>query len=628
MNRRVLSRLGLVCATMLAVATGSALAYFSSSGGGTAAAAVTQLSAPTITAATPATGGTVALTWKAVAAPNGGAVTYYVTRGGEEPAGTCPGKREPETMTTCTDSGLSPGTYEYTVTAKWSTWSKTSAVSTAKVTVGPVSKFTITGSNATPATGAGVNLTITAKDAAGSPVTTFTGSHSLTFGGASNSPEGKAPTVVNAAGTAVAFGTATALTFTNGVVAAASSKNGYLQIYKAGEANVTATEGSLTTPVALALNVLPTATKFTLAAASTTPTVGEGDALTIRAFDAYGNASTNYTGSHNLVFSGTGTGAETSPSGKAPSVSNASGTAVAFGTATAITFTAGVATVSGGANGELHLFKSGAAAIKATEGSVTTTTALALTVAAGTAASLTLTASTTVPVTTTLTSLTTTAKDEFGNTAISYTGAKTLTFTASGTGSETSPGGTVPGVINSAGTSIPFGSATAITFTNGIAAVASSKNGVLRLYKPGSASVTVADGTFTSAPLAFTVTIGVAKRVAFSGLTASAGSIGAGCFFTCTITTLGNSGTVSANLMITDEYGNTVSNLGSGKSVTVTSAGTAGSTVSGSPVALPETGSAVSTTRFTYTAPTSGTYTNTLTAASSGFTSATATASK
>ena len=628
MTRR-LPGLGLLFALVGIVAvSGTALAYFSAGGAGSASAAVTQLSTPTITAATAATGGTISLTWQATSAPGPGTVTYSVTRNGGEPAGTCPKATSPEALTSCVDSGLNPGTYEYVVTARYSTWTKKSAVASAKVTVGPVSKFTITGSNATPATGAGVNLTITAKDAAGGTVTTFTGSHSLTFGGAASSAEGKAPTVVSSAGTAVAFGTATPLTFTAGVAAAASSKNGYLQIYKPGEAAVTATEGSLTTPVALALNVVPTATRFTITPASTTPTAGTGTGLTIKASDAYGNTSTNYTGSHSLVFSGTGAGAETSPSGKAPTVDNSSGTAIAFGTATPIVFSAGIAAVSEGGNGELTLYKSGAAAIKATEGSVTTPTAASLTVAASSAVSLTLTASATTFATTSSSSLTTTAKDTYGNVATSYTGAKSLIFSGSGAASETSPGGNAASVANSAGTAIALGGATAITFTNGVAVVASSKNGLLRLYKPGSASLTVSDGTFTSAALGFTVSIGAAKRVAFNTPAVSAGTIGSPCLFTCTVSTLGNSGTFSAALEITDEYGNPVSNVGAGKTVTVTAGGTTGSSVVGSPLALPETGAAVTTTRFTFTAPASGSFTSTLTVASTGYTSATATLTK
>ena len=51
-----------------------------------------------------------------------------------------------------------------------------------------------------------------------------------------NSPSGTVPSVINASGTAVAFGTATALTFTTGSTTAASGKNGDLKAYKVGEA--------------------------------------------------------------------------------------------------------------------------------------------------------------------------------------------------------------------------------------------------------------------------------------------------------------------------------------------------------------------------------------------------------
>ncbi len=626
MKPRALTRLAVVCAAAIALVSGSALAYYSAAGGGTAAAAVTTLTAPTISAATAASGGTVTLTWKAVSAPNGGTVTYYVTRNNGEPAGTCPGVAEPETMTTCVDNGLNPGTYEYKVTALWSSWSKTSAVSSAKVTVGPVAKFTISGSTTTPSTGAGVNLTITAKDAAGSTVTTYTGSHSFTFAGAESSAEGKAPTVVNASSVATAFGNATALTFTSGVAAASSSKNGYLQIYDPGEAQITATEGSLTTPVPLVLNVLPTASRFVLSAATTTPTAGTPDALTIKAYDAYGNPSTNYTGTKSLTFSGPAA----SPGGNIATVESSAEKQVNVGTATSIVFSEGVA-VAGGETpgGELIAYKSGAATLKAAEGStVTTPTALSLTVSAAPAASLTLTASATTLLTTASVNLTTTAKDAYGNTATSYTGAKNLTFAATGTASETSPGGSVPGVVNSAGTSVGFGSVTAITFTNGVATVASSKNGLLRLYTPGSASITVSDGTLTSAAVAFTVTTGAAKRVTITELTISAGAKSTPCFYTCAVTSLGNSGTISGTFTITDEYGNPISNIGSGKTVTVAATGTSGSTVTGSPLTVSSTGTATTTTSFTYKAPASGTYSNTITASSTSMTSATITAAK
>jgi len=619
MRRTLPSGFGLLCSALaVAAICASALAYFSAEGTGTATAGVSKLSAPTITAATPAPGGTVALTWSAVTAPDGSSASYYVRRNNGEPAGNCPTSASPQAVTTCTDSGLAVGSYEYTVTAVFRSWIAASGIASAKVTVGPATQLSIAGSTTTPAAGGSVNLTITAQDEKGSTVTTYTGSHSLVFSGASASPGGNAPTVVNSSGTAIAFGAATALTFTSGVAAVSSSKNGLLKVYRAGEANVTATEGSLTDPTPLALSVSPlTASKYTLAAATTTPTAAAADSLTITAQDTYGNTATTYTGSHSLVFSG----ASASPSGTLPTVSNSAAEDIAFGAATAINFSAGVAAVSGSSNGAMKLYKSGAASVKATEGTITNATALAVTVAAGAAASLTLTAVTTTPVAAASDNLTLTAKDAYGNTATGYTGAKNLTFS----GAETSPSGAAPTVANSSGTAINFGTVTAISFTSGVATVSSSKNGVMKLNKAGVANVVATDGTLTTPAVAFTVSVGTASRVALLGVTASAGTVGSLCLFTCTVTTLGNSGTVKANVAITDSVGNTVSNLGAGKTATVTASG---GTITGSPLALPETGAAVSSAQFTYTAPASGNFTNTITAASTGYTSATATASK
>jgi hypothetical protein len=614
---------GLATALLAALAItagGDALAYFSSVGSGSASAAVTKLTAPAISAATPAAGGTVALTWGGVTPPGSGSVTYYVTRDGGNPAGTCPAKAAPTTVVTCKDSGLAVGEHTYSVTALWHTWTALGGTKTADVTIGEATKFTISGSTTTPAAGGSVNLTITAKDANDSTVTTYTGSHSLVFSGASASPAGNAPTVANSSGTAVAFGSATALTFTAGVATVNSTKNGVLKIYRAGAASVAATESSLTTPAPLALTVSPgTASKYLLSAASATPAAGASDNLTVTAQDTYGNTDTSYAGSHSLVFSG----ASASPGGNVPTVSDSSAADVAFGSATAIEFSAGVAVGGEGVGGAMKLPKSGSTAVKATEGSITTPTAVTVTVSPGAATKLVLTASTQTPVAAANFNLTTTAQDVYGNTATAYTGSKNITFS----GASASPSGALPTVVNSAGTVVNFGSPTALTFTAGVAAVSASKNGYAKLNKAGATNVFATDGTLTTpAPLALTVSVGAASKLALSELTASAGSIGTPCLFTCTITALGNSGTVRARVGITDSVGNAVSNVGAAKTVNVTV--TTGGTISGSPLTVPETGPAVSTAEFTYTAPASGAFTHTITAASSGYSSATATASK
>ena len=313
-----------VAAIALAIVaiSSTALAYFTTTGAGEVAAPVTKLTAPTITAATPAVGGTVTLTWGAVSAPGSGTVKYYVTRDGGAPAGNCAAAGSPTTALTCTDTGLSAATHSYTVTAVWRSWTAVSSASNATVTIGVATKFTISAASSTPAAGATDNLTITAKDASGSTVPTYTGSHSLTFSGAVASPGGNTPTVSDASGADLAFGTATPITFTAGVATAASGNNGEMTLYKSGATSVTATDGLLTTPTPLAVTVSAgAATKFTIGASSLTPAAAAADNLTVTAVDIYGNAATAYAGTKNLTFSG----AVASPAGTLPTIVNSAG---------------------------------------------------------------------------------------------------------------------------------------------------------------------------------------------------------------------------------------------------------------------------------------------------------------
>lgn len=855
---------GIVALALLGVAAaGTAVAYFTATGAGESSpAVVTAIAKPAITAATPANGGTVALSWGAVTPPASGTVSYVISRNGENASGTCSSTL---TALSCTDSGLEPGTYKYVVTAKWRSWTAASPSKAATVTVGPANRLALTATSSTASAGTVNNLTITAQDASGSTVTAYTGSHSLTFSGASASPGGNAPTVSNASGTDVAFGSATAISFTAGIATVNTSKNGAMKLYKsgltsvnvsdgtlssatplevtvsplaasklvlsattttpaagatdnltitaqdtygnvataytgsksltfsgaspspdgstptvsdssganvafgsattisftAGEATVSGTtngamklykggstslkttDGTLLTPTALTVTVATTASRLTLAAAttapaagaadnltitaldiyenivsgyagsksltfsgaatvgtnkptvvssagtvtafgtataitftagvatvtssknglmkiyasgeaaievsdgsistaaplkvtvsplaaskfvltatSTTPAVGEADSLTTTAQDTYGNVATTYTGSHSLTFSG----ASASPTGVSPTVSDSSGADVVFGTATATNFSAGVATVSGASNGLMKLYKTGATSLTATDGTLLTPVALVVTVAPGPAIKFAFSASATSLAAGGSSNLTTTAQDSYGNTVTTYTGSHNLTYS----GASPSPSGAAPTVVNSAGTATPLGTATAITFTAGVAAVSSSKNGLLKLYKAESPSISVSDGTISSAaPIAFTVSPAAASRWALTNVSASAGSLGSPCLFTCTLTGLGNSGTVKAKVAVTDASGNTVSALGTGHAAKVTTNGTG--TISGSPLAIPSTGAAESATAFTFTSKSSGSFTEILTVAAAegtAYTTATLTASK
>jgi hypothetical protein len=552
MRRLLPSSLATIVAfTVLAIsAAGTAVAYFTTIGiGESTPAVVSQITKPVITAATPEAGGTVALAWGAVTAPGTGNVTYTVSRNGEKAGGTC---STTLSVSTCTDSGLEPGTYTYVVTAKWRSWTASSSSKAATVTVGPVHHLVLGATSLTPTAGAADNLTITAQDAKGGTVTTYTGSHNITFSGASAGPNGTVPTVADSSGAATAFGTPTALTFTAGIATVSSTTNGVMKLYKSGATAIGASDGAISTATPLAVTAAAAAaSKFVPTAAATTPTAGEIDNLTITAFDSYGNLATAYAGSKSLTFSGA-----TAIGTFKPTVTNSSGTATAFGTATAITFTAGIATVSSSKNGAMTLYKAESPSISATDGTVTTATPLAVTVAPSTPAKFALTATTTTPTAGAADNLTVTAQDAYGNTATSYTGSHNLTFS----GPVASPSGKVPTVSSSAGADIPIGSATAINFSAGAATVSGNANGAMKLYKSGAVSLKVNDGALTEATLTVTVAPATAAKLA---LTAVATTLVAG---------------ESDNLTITafDTYGNTATAYTGSKSLTFSGAAAIG----------------------------------------------------
>ncbi len=106
-------------------------------------------------------------------------------------------------------------------------------------------RFVITGA-ATQVAGASQNLTITAQNADGSTLTSYTGDKSLTFSGATSSPNGTAPTIKDKTGTLVPFGTPTTITFASGVATVSGGNNGVMTLYKAEVATIAAVDGAIT----------------------------------------------------------------------------------------------------------------------------------------------------------------------------------------------------------------------------------------------------------------------------------------------------------------------------------------------------------------------------------------------
>src|SRR5262249_42166564 len=150
---------------------------------------------------------------------------------------------------------------------------------------------------------------------------------------------------------------------------------------------------------------------------------------------------------------------------------------------TAIDFDEGLATAVGVANGEMKLYKTGSTKVTVSDG--TLTGSVTVTVAPRKASKLVLTGSTATPSAISTSNLTTTAQDPYGNTDTAYTGSHEIVYS----GALSNPGGIVPTIVNAAGTQIAFGNATALTFTNGVAAVSSSKNGLMRLVRAGETSI-------------------------------------------------------------------------------------------------------------------------------------------
>jgi uncharacterized repeat protein (TIGR01451 family) len=136
---------------------------------------------------------------------------------------------------------------------------------------------------------------------------------------------------------------------------------------------------------AVATGVTGTAQRQTIIGTTATRLVISGSAaqgagttqnLTLRAFDTFNNVSDVYTGTKSLTFSGAGVAI----GGQAPTVSDSGGVARTFGTPTSILFNAGVATVNGGANGVMTLYRAENALIAVTDGSINAAGADRLTV--------------------------------------------------------------------------------------------------------------------------------------------------------------------------------------------------------------------------------------------------------
>lgn len=430
---------------------------------------------------------------------------------------------------------------------------------TVTVTPGPAAALRITGVSARTAGVAGA-VTITAIDALGNTATAYSGPVSLTFGGANPSLDPvTAPTAENASATPVAFGSPTGVTFSAGV----ATSN--LRLYRAESATVTVSDGTLAASGvnALAITVAPASATRLVITGPASLTAGAIGNLTITAADPYGNTATSYTGTHSLTFNGAA--ASTAPV-TAPTVENNVGTQVAFGLATPISFTAGVALVNGiPGNGRLRLYQVETAVISASDGAIAAAGSDRLTVAVAHAAADKLAVSgSATQIAGQLQDITVTVQDPYGNTATSQNGALAVAFAGSGTGGGFNQADNQPRVSRRVdGVEVDFGTATSLDFLAGVAnPVVDPLQCRMRLVRAGSASITAtASGLDAGAALVVTVSAGAAVKLGV----AAVGS---------TTPTAGQATTI--DVVVQDAGGNTVTTA-TAIDLTVTATPSAGS---------------------------------------------------
>jgi hypothetical protein len=452
----------------LSLLTAGAFAYWSNTGQANASAVLATLSSPTISSVTPGAQ-TVELAWSAITPPANGTVEYFVARDGGVPSSGCPSSSSHSTVTRCIDTGLSIGTHEYTVTAVWRTWTATSTTKSVVVAFGPATHLQLEATSATPTAGETDNLTITAKDASNNTVGTYSGSHSLIFEGPGEASNGEEPVVVDKTGLERSFGETTEITFTEGRSTVSSATNGVMSLYKAEATHIKVKEGSLNNSTGLAVTVKAAATKKLRVTTPSTQEAGVAFSVTLTATDEYGNTATSYAGAKTLTFSEPAN----SPTAKAPSYP------------ATVTFTAGIGTAS------IKLYDAQSTTLRAKEGTTIEGASGSFTVKAATAKKLTVPTPSEQEAGVAF-NVTLTAIDEYGNTATSYAGAKTLTFS----GPANAPSATAP--------EYPA-SATAVTFTAGVGTASA-----IKLYDAQSTTLKAKEGTIEGTSGSFTIKAAIA----------------------------------------------------------------------------------------------------------------------
>lgn len=290
---RLSAGVALVVALVLGVLGSTAVAVWTLTANGDGAAPSGALVAPSVTVEQSATSPQTSLVVKWTAAGQLPGATYTVKRGSTTVS--C-------TSSPCTDSGLTAGqSYTYSVTAALHSWTSPAGTGSGSTSAASATTFVVTAPSTT-AGSAGL-VTLTAKRGDGTTDTAYSGSKTLTWGGAAAeaSPNGTAATVPGSA------------TFANGV----ASVTVRLTSASTTARPLTVSDGSINGSVSV--TVAPAAaSSFAVMPSPTTVAVGGAFTMTVTALDAYGNTATGYSGGKSLVWTDGSGGSLSSPSGQAP----------------------------------------------------------------------------------------------------------------------------------------------------------------------------------------------------------------------------------------------------------------------------------------------------------------------
>jgi hypothetical protein len=645
---------------------GSALAYVSTTGAGTAPATVATIVGPSnVTAAQ--SGSNITVSWNAATMSSGGSVQgYRVTR--SDGAAIC-GSPALVTTLACTDTSVPAGTYAYTVTAIYNSWDAAATSAAAAVLSAP----TIGSTPPSPSASGSASFNFSAGGGSSYQCQLDGGTYSTCASPASYSALANGSHTFNVRSVAGgSTGPVASYTWTvdttapiQAVTLASGASNAYLSgatVYYASASSgsfklvdavsdggsgpasavfpsiattgwthaaetVTTPSGGSYSSSSFSWNANPsvpagysvtgadaagntTSTSLTFVRDTTAPSSG---ALTVNGTAATGAGSTSSLTNSTSFAIGSRTDYTDAGSGLRSSVltvqseslsgttCGALGTGGPFTSSTTIT---GTTQPSGIQAGYCYVYTLTGTDNVGNVSSLRTTivdSSLSFTVT-------TQPASVTAGVATASTALVLTATKN-GATDPSYTGS-TLTWS----GAANSPSGTAPTLPASP------------TWSGGSASFG------ITLVDAQTETLTVTDGTRSATFAPIVVNPGAVSQLAWTNVNLTgAPGLPSQCSAGCNYSGFGNGQTASATVSVIDSLGNVVTNVGSGHTVVVTLGGSArGSTTPGSPATLtiPSSGPATTTGPIQYISAAAGTYTDTLTATSTGYTSVTATISQ